>query len=150
MAAAASTLLGASKSRYVAKANAICAQARTQTTPLINRISANVASLVTGPASAVRKVSAAATQLRAVATREQTPVSALSQPSGGQAAIARFLSPLRSVVSALGRAARALASNRAPQALPVLQAAQPLAGAVTSAAQAYGLTQCASVFSALG
>ena len=134
----------------MAKANAICAQARTQTTPLINRISANVASLVTGPASAVRQVSAAATQLRAVATRELKRLSALSQPSGGHAAIARFLSPLRSVVSALGRAARALASNQAPQALSILQAAQPLAGAVTSAAQAYGLTQCASVFSALG
>jgi hypothetical protein len=141
---------GASKSSYVAKANAICAQTRTQTTPLINRISANLASLVTGGASGARQIAATVSRLSGVATRELTRLGALSQPSGDHAAIARFVSPLRSIVSALSRAARALSTGQAPQALSILQAAQPLAAEVTSAAQALGLAKCESVLSALG
>ncbi len=141
---------GPSKSQFVAKSDAICKATQAQTTPLIHQITAGGAALITGGASAARQIAPTVQRLHTVAASGLTKLKALAQPSGDHAAIQKFLTPLASVIDAIGKAATALSQGQGPQALALLQQAQPLAGAVTSAAQAYGLPRCESVISALG
>jgi hypothetical protein len=140
---------GPSKSQYIAKADAVCATAHTQTAPLIGQVAAAGASLASGAAGAARRLAAAVQRLHEVAAGGLAQLRALRQPSGDHAAIERFLTPLASVVDAIGQAATVLGSGQAPQALGLLQQVQPVARQVTSAAQAYGLRECGSLFSAL-
>lgn len=144
---------GPSKAQYVAKADAICTTAHTQTAPLIQQVAAAGASLASGgagAASGARRLASVVQRLHDVAAAGLAQLRALRQPSGDHAAIERFLTPLASVVDAIGQAATALGSGQAPQALALLQQVAPVAQQVASAAQAYGLTQCGSVVSALG
>ena len=141
---------GASKSQYIAKADAICAAAHAQTTPLIKEIVTAGPSLVSGGARSARRLATVVVRLHVVAARNLAELQSLPQPSGDRAAIERFLTPLAAVVVAIGHAASALGSRQAPTALALLEQAQPIAQQVTSGAQDYGLTQCESVVSALG
>jgi hypothetical protein len=141
---------GPGKAQYIAKADAICQGAQTRTAPLIEQITAAGASLVSGGASSARRLATVVQRLQAVAARSLAQLRALRQPSGDRTAIERFLTPLASVVDAIGQAATALRSGQAPQALTLLLQVPPVAQEVTSAAQAYGLRQCGSVVSALG
>ncbi|MFI4985493.1 MAG: hypothetical protein ACHP93_04140 [Solirubrobacterales bacterium] len=141
---------GPSKAQYVAKADAICTTAHTQTAPLIQQVTAAGASLASGGAPSARRLATVVRRLHDVAASGLARLRALRQPSGDHAAIERFLAPLASVVDAIGQAATALGSGQAPQALGLLQQVQPVAQQVTSAAQTYGLQQCGSVLSALG
>ena len=138
------------KSQFVTKADAICKTTRTQITPLIHQITAGGAALVTGGATAAHQIAPAVQRLHTVAAGGLTKLKALSQPSGSHTAIQKFLTPLATVVDAIGKAAVALSQGQGPQALALLQQAQPLAQQVTSAATAYGLPQCESIVSALG
>jgi hypothetical protein len=141
---------GPSKSQYIARADAICQAAQSQTAPLIQQITAAGASLVSGGAPSARRLATAVQRLHDVAAGSLAQLRALRQPSGDHGAIERFLTPLASVVDAIGQAATALGSGQAPQALALLQQVQPVAQQVASAAQVYGLRQCGSVVLALG
>jgi hypothetical protein len=141
---------GPSKSQYVAKADGICKAAQTQTAPLINEVAAGAASLVSGGARSARQLATVLERLHSLAAGSLAQLRALRQPSGDHAAIERFLTPFASEVDAIGQAATALDGGQAPQALAHLEQVQPTAQQVTSAAQAYGLRQCASVISAVG
>ena len=105
---------------------------------------------MSGGASSARRLAKVVQRLHAVAADGLAKLQALRQPSGDHAAIERFLTPLATVVDAIGQAAAALRSGQAPEALALLQRAQPVSQQVTGAAQAHGLRQCESVVSALG
>jgi hypothetical protein len=141
---------GLSKSQYIAKADPICQAAQTQTAPLIEQLTVAGASLVSGGTGSARRLATVVQRLHAVAAGSLAQLRALRQPSGDHAAIERFLTPLASLVDAIGQAAIALGSGQAPQALALLQRVQPIAQQVTSAAETYGLRQCGSVVSPLG
>lgn len=141
---------GPSKSQYIAKADAICHAAQTQTAPLVQQVSATGAALATGGAGSAQRLATTVQRLHDVAAGSLAQLRALRQPSGDHAAIERFLTPLASVVDAMRQAAAALGSGQAPQAFALLQQLQPVAHQVTNAAQAYGLRQCGSVLSPLG
>jgi len=137
------------KSQYIAKAGAICATASTQTAPLIKQVTASAVALSTGGASAVARLASAVSQLHTVAASNLEKLQKLEQPSGDHAAIERFLTPFAGVVSAIDQAATALGKGQAQQALGLLEQIRPSAEQATSAAHAYGLTQCETVLSAL-
>jgi len=141
---------GPAKSQFVTKADAICQATQTQATPLIHQITAGGVALATGGASAARQIAPAVHRLHTVAAGGLARLKALAQPSGAKAAIQKFLTPLAKVVDTIDKAAAALSQGQGPQALGLLQQAQPLAQQVTSAATAYGLPRCGSILSALG
>jgi hypothetical protein len=141
---------GLSKSQYIAKADPICRAAQTQTAPLIQQVTAAGAALATGGTDSAHRLATAVQRLHDVAAGGLAQLRALRQPSSDHAAIERFLTPLASLVDAIGQAATALGSGQAPQALALLQRVQPIAQQVTSAAETYGLRQCGSVVSPLG
>ena len=141
---------GPAKSQFVTKADAICQATQRQATPLIHQITAGGAALVTGGARASRQIAPAVQRLHTVAASGLARLKALAQPSGAKTAIQKFLTPLAKVVDAIDKAAAALSQGQGPQALGLLQQAQPLVQQVTGAATAYGLPQCESILSALG
>jgi Tfp pilus assembly protein PilP len=139
-----------SKSQYVAKADAICSVAHNKTAPLIGQVIAAGASLASGNAKSARQLAPVVQRLHAAAAAALAQLQALRQPSGEHAAIERFLTPLASIVEAIGKATTAMSSGQAPQALGLLAQVQPVTQQATSAAQAYGVPQCGTVVSALG
>jgi hypothetical protein len=141
---------GPSKAQFVAKADAICKTTQAQITPLVNQIAAAGAQLLTGSASATRQVATVVQHLHTVAAASLAKLRALAQPSADHKAIQKFLTPLASIVDSMSKAASALSEGQGPQALALLQTAQPLAQQVTGAAKDYGLVQCQSILSALG
>lgn len=143
-----------SKSQYIAKANAICLAARAQTTPLVRQVTSSAVSLASAARSAqlsaAEQLATALARLHAVAATDLAQLQKLEQPSGEHAAIERFLTPFATVVDTIGQAATALSGAQASQVLVLLRQVQPDTQQMTGAAQAYGLTQCATVLPALG
>ena len=140
---------GPSKADYSAKANTICKSVVTQTAPLINQLKGSITSLVTGGGAGVKAAATGVARLHTIAAADLAKLKALAQPSGDHAAIQKFLTPLTSVVKAIGQAASSLAKGSVTGALLLLQQVQPLVGQVTSAAHAYGLGKCSQIL-ALG
>ncbi len=139
----------ADRAQYIAKADAICQAAKKQTGPLIQQLSAEAAGLTSGSAASASKAAGIVEQLHTIAAADLAQLRALKQPSGDHAAIAKFLDPLGSLLNSLNQAASVLRSGQVPQALALLQQAQPTAQQVTTAAQQYGLKQCGTVLSLL-
>ena len=145
-----------SKSQYIAKADAICQTARTQTTPLIRQVTSAAASFASAPRSAqpsaAAQLASTLQRLHAVAAGDLAQLQKLEQPSGEneRAAIERFLTPFAAIVGEIGQAATALSGAQASQVLVLLARLQPDAQQMTSAAQAYGLKQCPTVLPAVG
>jgi len=144
------TTSGPTRAEYVAHANAICEAVRAKTTPLISELQSSVAGILTGEKSAETKDATVVAQLHTYASQSLAQLEALPQPAADHAAIERFLAPLEAVVAAIGHAHTSLVTGQAAQAVATVTQIQPTAQAVTSAAHAYGLTQCASVLGALG
>ena len=75
-----------SKSQYIAKADAICQTARTQTTPLIRQVTSAAASFASAPRSAqpsaAAQLATALQRLHAVAAGNLAQLQKLEQPSG--------------------------------------------------------------------
>jgi hypothetical protein len=141
---------GPSKSAYIAKANAICQTAHSQTTPLIKQVTSLAGSLSSGSSSAPQRLAGTLSRLHTVAAGYLAQLQRLKQPSGDHAAIERFLTPLAQVVDAIGKAAVAIGSGQVPAALGLLEQASPVAQDATAAAHAYGMHQCETVLAALG
>jgi len=134
------------KAQYAAKANAICRTASGKTTPLIGQVISTAQSLSSsGGQSAARKLSSALQQLHTVAGSALTKLRALTQPSTGHAALERFLTAFARVTDTLGEAAGAAAAGQPQKALAQLASVAPDAQQTTSAATAYGLTDCETV-----
>jgi hypothetical protein len=141
---------GLSRSQYIARANAICKTTAVRTTPLINRIATAGVSLLGGSAGTARQVAGVVGQLHTAAAGALGQLRALAQPGGDHAAIQRFLTPLSSVVGAIGTAGTALSNGHAGQALIALRGLQTVALQLASAARAYGLHACESVVALSG
>lgn len=137
------------KAQYDAKANAICASAGAKTAPLIREVTAGAAALASGNVHGVPALASAVTHLHETGTQTLAELQKLEQPSGGHAAIESFLTPLGSVVSAIGKAAEDLDKGQAQQALGVLEQIRPTSQQATAAADAYGMTSCGTVLAAL-
>jgi len=141
---------GPSKSEYIAKANPICESARAQTGPLIQEVTKAAVGLAKGQASAVAQLSSGIGALHAIAVSAQEKLEKLKQPSGAHAAIEKFLKPFSEVVDSLAQAATMFGKGQAQQGFALLEQIRPASQLATSGAQAYGLTQCQTVLSALG
>jgi len=144
------TTSGPTRAQYVARANAICEAVRAKTTPLISELQSSVAGILTGEKTAETRDATVVAQLHTYASQSLAQLEALPQPAADHAAIERFLTPLEAVVTAIGHAHTSLVTGQAAQAVATVTQIQPTAQAVTSAAHAYGLTECASVLGALG
>jgi len=135
------------KAQYTAKANAICATASGRTAPLMKQLIVTAESLGSpGGQSATQALAGDLQQLHAIAAGALAKLRALSQPSGGHAAIQRFLTPFASVTDTLGRAASVSAAGQPQQALEQLAGVVSGVQQTASAADAYGLRSCETVF----
>ena len=105
---------------------------------------------MTGGASSAKQVAGVVARLGVVAGANLARIRALATPSGDHAAIARFLNPLTAVVGSIGKAASALRSGQAFEAVSLLAEVEPTAQKVATAARAYGFKQCTQVLSPLG
>lgn len=141
---------GTKKSAYVARANAICRNARSQTAPLITEVTSLAGPVSLGSQSAAQRLAGVLTRLHTVAAGNLTQLQRLKMPSGDQAAIKRFLTPLGGVVQAIGQAATAVRGGQVPAALGLLEQAGPVAQDATDAAHAYGIRECETVLAVLG
>jgi hypothetical protein len=141
---------GPSKSVYIAKANAICRTASSQTAPLIRQVTSLAGSLSSGSSTAAKRLAGALARLHTVAASYLAQLRRLKQPSGDRASIKQFLTPLGQVVDAIGKAATAVGGGQLPAALGLLQQAGPVAQDASAAAHAYGMRQCETVLAALG
>ncbi len=141
---------GSTTSGYVAKANTICRTARSETAPLVGRVTSLAGSLSSGSSSVRAQLASTLQRLHIVAAGYLTQLRRLKQPSGDRSAIEAFLTPLAEVVDAIGKAGDAIGRNRVPAALAILQQASPLAQDATAAAHGYGLAQCETLLPALG
>lgn len=137
------------KAQYDAKANAICTSASAKTAPLIREVTAGAAALASGNVHGVAALATAVTRLHETGTATLAELQKLKQPSGGKEPIEHFLTPLKAVVSAIGRAAEELDKGQAEQALGVFEQVRPTSQQATAAADAYGMTSCATVLAAL-
>ena len=145
-----STSSAPTKAQYVAQTAAICKATEKQLTPLVQQVAGGAAALLTGGTGAAAKIAGTVDQLHTIAASGLAKLRALKQPVGDHARIAKFLTPLSTIVDSIGSAASGLKKGQGAQALAQLQADQPVAQQVTSAAKAYGLKQCETIFSALG
>jgi hypothetical protein len=159
VAAAASALLapgcgssGPTKAQYTASANAICRTAGAQVTPVVRKLTGSAAALNSGNQAAAQEATGALQELHTVTSAALTKLQALPQPSAGHAPVERFLSALASVSAALGRAATTAAASPSQfqQALAQMETAAPAGQRMVAAAWAYGMTQCATLFTGLG
>jgi len=141
---------GPTKQQYTARANGICKTAGTQIKPLVSHITTLAASLLTGGTASAHKLAAAVSQLHEIAAADLAKLRKLRQPGGDHAAIEKFLTPLSTVVKAIGSAATTLTGSQPLAALALLQQVQPTAAQVTTAAQSYGLTRCEQILGSLG
>ncbi len=144
------TSSGPTKAQYVAQTAAICKATQARLTPLVHKVAGAAAELLTGGAGAAAKIAGAVDQLHAIAASGLAQLRALTQPAGDHARIAKFLTPLSTIVDSIATAASGLKKGQGAQALAQLQADQLQAAQVTSAAKSYGLHQCETIFSALG
>ena len=140
---------GPTKAQFAAKADAVCATTRAQINPLITKLVSGVEQLLGGGSSTAAKLVPSVKQLHDYAAAGLAKLRALAQPPGDHAKIAKFLTPLTTIVSSIGGAATALASGNGSPALLQLEQDAKLATQVTSAAQHYGLGKCATLFSGL-
>jgi hypothetical protein len=141
---------GPTKAQYTASANASCRTASAQTVPLVRKLSAAAAALNSGNQAAAREAAGALQELHTATGATLTKLRALQQPSAGHATLERYLSALAGVTAALGRSATTAATGQLQQALAQLQAAAPAGQQMVTAAGAYGLTRCATLFTGLG
>ena len=135
--------------RLIAKADGICRAAHAQTNQLISKIKALAPTLLLGGTAAAPSAPGLVAKLHTVAAADLARLRALAQPSADHAAVAKFLDPLASVVSALGKALADLRAGHAIDAAALFSDAIPTAQAVRSAASAYGLKDCPSLLAAL-
>ena len=140
---------GPARAAYIAKADGICRSAHAQTNELISKIKALAPTLLIGGTAAAPSAPGLVAQLRVVAAADLARLRALTQPSGDHAAIAKFLNPLASIVSALGKALADLRAGRAIDAAALFSDAIPTAQTVRSAASSYGFKNCPSLLAAL-
>lgn len=138
---------GPGRAHYIAQANQICAQARTQAAPLIQQLAATVSSPT---AASERRAAPSVEKLEAIGQSYLAQLRALKEPSADHAAIERFLTPSGQVIDAIGQAASALKSGDTVTALAALQQIQTVAEDANGAARAYGLEQCGSVLTTGG
>jgi len=144
----ATTSSAPTKAEYVAKANAICAAASTQTGKLLGEVeSATTAALRSPGASGGARLADLVARLHTAALRVLGDLRSLTPPAGESAAVAQFLTPLTQAITGLGQADRAIVSGHATQALSGLLELQSKTPALASAAKANGLTQCEGVLS---
>ena len=141
---------GPTKAQYISRADAICATAKARTTPIVKQIATAAASLAGGGPGSAKKLATLLAQLHTAAAADLARLRGLTQPSGEHAAIERFLTPLTSVVDAIGTAASTLRGSQPLQAVGSLQQLQPTVQQFTSAAQAYGLSDCSQLLGTLG
>jgi hypothetical protein len=140
---------GPTRAGYIAKADAICRSAHAQTNQLISKIKALAPALLIGGTAAAPSAPGLVAQLHTVAAADLARLRALAQPSADRAAIAKFLDPLASIVSAMGKALADLRAGHAVDAAARFSNAIPTAQAVRSAAVAYGFKDCPSLLAAL-
>lgn len=141
---------GPTKAEYIASAGAICKTTETRITPLVGKLAAVAAQILTGGSAAAAKAVPEVEQLYSIAASGLGKLRGLARPAGDHAAIARFLTPLSAIVDSIGTVSSGLRKGQGTQALAQLQADQALAQQVTVAAKGYGLRQCETIFSALG
>lgn len=147
---ATSTSSGPTKAQYLTQAATICKATEKQLTPLVRQVAGAAGQVFAGSPGAAAKVVPTVEQLHTVAAAGLAKLSGLAQPAGDHARIAKFLTPLSSIVQSIATALSGLKKGQGTQALAQLQADQTLAQQVTSAAKSYGLRQCQTIFSALG
>ena len=140
---------GPTRAAYIAKADGICRSAHAQTNELISKIKALAPTLLLGGTAAAPSAPGLVAQLRVVAAADLSRLRALAQPSGDHAAIAKFLDPLASIVTALGKALADLHAGHAIDAAALFSDAIPTAQTVRSAASTYGFKDCPSLLAAL-
>ena len=144
-----STSHGPTRAAYIAKADGICRSAHAETNQLISKIKALAPTLLIGGTAAAPSAPDLVAQLHTVAAADLSRLRALAQPSADHAAIAKFLDPLASVVSALRKALADLRAGHAIDAAALFSNAIPTAQSVRSAASAYGFKDCPSLLAAL-
>lgn len=144
------TSSGPTKAHYLAQTAAICKSTERRLTPLVSQVAGAAAAVFAGSPGAAAKVAPALEQLHTIAAAGVAKLHALVQPAGDHAQIAKFLTPLSNIVQSITTALSGVKKGEGTQALAQLQADQSLAQQVTSAAKAYGLRQCSTIFSALG
>lgn len=144
------TATGPTKSQFVAEADAVCKSTEKQTSRLVDQIAGGAANLLSGGAGAAAHIAGAVQQLHNVGAAGLAKLRGLAQPGADHKQIARFLMPLSTIVDSIGTAASGLREGQGAAALAQLQADQSPAEQVTTAAKAYGLRQCESLFSSLG
>ncbi len=144
-----SAATGPTHKQYVARADAICRAARTQTNELIAKIKALAPKLLLGGTAAAPSAPGLVAQLHHAAAADLARLRALAQPSGDRAAIAKFLHPLSTIVSEMSNAEADLRAGHAIDAAALFSNAIPTAQAVRSAASAYGFKDCPGLLAAL-
>jgi len=144
------TASGPTKAQYVAQTATICKATEARLTPLVHRVAGAATQLLSGVSGAAAKAAGVVAQLHTIAAAGLAQLRALTQPAGDHARIAKFLTPLSAIVESIATAASGLKQGQGAQALAQLQADQSLAAQVTTAAKSYGLSQCETIFSALG
>lgn len=141
---------GPTKAQFIAATTSICKSAEASFAPLVKKLLSAAPALAGGGASAANKLVGAVGQLHSIAASSLAKLRALPQPAGDHAAIARFLTPLATIVDSIGTALNGLKSGQGTLALAQLAADQTPAQQVTSAAKHYGLVRCSTLFAALG
>jgi hypothetical protein len=144
------TASGPTKAGFVAKADAICKSAESQIASNAKVILAQAPSVLSGSKGAVTKLASVVAVLHAQAAAGLARLRALPQPAGDGKQIAKFIAPLTTIVDAIATAASGLRKGEGVGALEQIQGEQAVATQVTSAAKAYGLHGCETIFSALG
>jgi hypothetical protein len=141
---------GTTKAQYVAATARICKSTQKRLTPLVGTLAGAAAAILTGGSGAAVKAVPSVEQLHSIAASGLSRLRALPQPAGDRAAIAKFLTPLSSIVDSIATVASGLKHGQGAQALAQLQSDRTLAAQVTRAAKKYGLRQCETIFSSLG
>jgi hypothetical protein len=136
--------------QYAAKADAICATARTQTGALVQQVATDAQSLSSGGQAAEQHLTGALQSLHGTASEALGKLRKLQRPSSGGQPVERFLVALSTVVTALERSAGDAAAGRPEQALAALGQSAPVASQLAEAARQAGMRQCPSMLPALG
>lgn len=138
-----------SKEHYIARADSICVRATGATDNLVNQVQKDATSLGLGKTTAGPRLASELRQLQVTANHYLHQLESLPQPSGGHAAIEKFLGPLATVVSALGKAATSVARGQLPAALALLEKTAPVAQQADDSAASYGISKCETLLSAI-
>lgn len=134
------------KAAYVREVDAICRTVEAQTGPLISQVVPLAESLeIGGTADAATKLASLVGTLHVDSAGDLAKLRALAQPTGAHAAIERFISPLSTIVAAVGQAETTLRSKTPTNALGLLAQLSSTVGQVKSAARGYGLVPCEQV-----